>query len=87
MIAINKDGLSYAGDKDEIIQNFINISLNIARIGKLNPDEIERLCYLTPSLIKNEGYEEKKNELNKRNREQFINELFSDLKIRRTNNG
>jgi hypothetical protein len=87
MITINKDGLSYNGDKDEIIQNFINISLNISRIAKLDPAEIERLSYLVPSLVKNDGYEEKKNELIKNQREEFINDLFSELNIKRVIDG
>ena len=83
MIKIDDEDITYSGRKEELIQNFINIALNIKKIGKLNPYEIERLCQLIPSVIKNEQLMEKKEELIKNQREEVIDGIYDELKIRR----
>ena len=89
MITISKDGIGYSGSKLEIIQNFIDIAINIVRIGDLNGAEIDRLCALIPSVIRNENIESKKDELMKDQRNELLNDLYSELKIKRVggNNG
>ena len=89
MITINKDGIGYSGSKLEVIQNFIDIAINIVRIGDLNGAEIDRLCALIPSVIRNENLESKKDELMKDQRNELLNDLYSELKIKRVggNNG
>lgn len=82
MIKIDED-ITYSGSKKELIQNFINIALNIKKIGKLNSHEVERLCQLIPSVIKNEQLMEKKEELIKNQREEVIDGIYDELKIRR----
>lgn len=89
MITISKDGIGYSGSKLEIIQNFIDIAINIVRIGDLNELEINRLCDLIPSVIKNENLQAKRDELMKDQRNELLNDLYSELKIKRVggNNG
>lgn len=89
MITISKDGIGYSGSKLEIIQNFIDIAINIVRIGDLNESEINRLCDLIPSVIKNENLQAKRDELMKDQRNELLNDLYSELKIKRVggNNG
>ena len=89
MITINNDGIGYSGGKSEIIQNFIDIAINIVRIGDLNESEINRLCDLIPSVIKNENLQAKRDELMKDQRNELLNDLYSELKIKRVggNNG
>ena len=89
MITINKDGIGYSGSKLEIIQNFIDIAINIVRIGDLNESEINRLCNLIPSVIKNENLQAKRDQLNEDQRNELLNDLYADLKIKRVggNNG
>ena len=89
MITISKDGIGYSGSKLEIIQNFIDIAINIVRIGDLNESEINRLCALIPSVIRNENLESKKDQLMKDQRNELLNDLYSELKIKRVggNNG
>ena len=89
MITISKDGIGYSGNKLEIIQNFIDIAINIVRIGDLNELEINRLCDLIPSVIKNENLQAKRDELMKDQRNELLNDLYSELKIKRVggNNG
>ena len=89
MITISKDGIGYSGGKSEIIQNFIDIAINIVRIGDLNELEINRLCDLIPSVIKNENLQAKRDELMKDQRNELLNDLYSELKIKRVggNNG
>lgn len=89
MITISKDGIGYSGNKLEIIQNFIDIAINIVRIGDLNESEINRLCDLIPSVIKNENLQAKRDELMKDQRNELLNDLYSELKIKRVggNNG
>ena len=83
MIKSNKEDITYSGGKEELIQDFINIALNIKEIGKLNSYEAERLCQLIPSVIKNEQLMEKKEELIKNQREEIIDGIYNDLNIRR----
>ena len=87
MITISKDGIGYSGNKLEIIQNFIDIAINIVRIGDLNELEINRLCDLIPSVIKNENLQAKRDELMKDQRNELLNDLYSELKIKRVGNG
>lgn len=89
MITISNDGIGYSGSKLEIIQNFIDIAINIVRIGDLNELEINRLCDLIPSVIKNENLQAKRDELMKDQRNELLNDLYSELKIKRVggNNG
>ena len=89
MITISKDGIGYSGSKLEIIQNFIDIAINIVRIGDLNELEINRLCDLIPSVIKNENLQAKRDQLMKDQRNELLNDLYSELKIKRVggNNG
>lgn len=87
MITISKDGIGYSGSKLEIIQNFIDIAINIVRIGDLNELEINRLCDLIPSVIKNENLQAKRDELMKDQRNELLNDLYSELKIKRVGNG
>ena len=89
MISISKDGIGYSGNKLEIIQNFIDIAINIVRIGDLNELEINRLCDLIPSVIKNENLQAKRDILMKDQRNELLNDLYSELKIKRVggNNG
>lgn len=89
MITISKDGIGYSGSKLEIIQNFIDIAINIVRIGDLNESEINRLCDLIPSVIKNENLQAKRDMLMKDQRNELVNDLYSELKIKRVggNNG
>ncbi len=89
MITISKNGIGYSGSKLEIIQNFIDIAINIVRIGDLNELEINRLCDLIPSVIKNENLQAKRDELMKDQRNELLNDLYSELKIKRVggNNG
>ena len=89
MITISKDGIGYSGSKLEIIQNFIDIAINIVRIGDLNESEINRLCDLIPSVIKNENLQAKRDMLMKDQRNELLNDLYSELKIKRVggNNG
>ena len=89
MITISKNGIGYSGSKLEIIQNFIDIAINIVRIGDLNELEISRLCDLIPSVIKNENLQAKRDELMKDQRNELLNDLYSELKIKRVggNNG
>jgi hypothetical protein len=89
MIRIDKNGISYSGNKQVVIQNFIDMALNIVRIGDLNGAEIDRLCALIPSVIRNENLESKKDELMKDQRNELLNDLYSELKIKRVgeNNG
>lgn len=89
MITINNNGIGYSGGKSEIIQNFIDIAINIVHIGDLNESEIDRLCTLIPSVIRNENLELKKDELLKDQRNELLNDLYSELKIKRVggNNG
>ena len=89
MITINKDGIGYSGSKLEIIQNFIDIAINIVRIGDLNESEINRLCDLIPSVIKNENLQAKRDQLMKDQRNELLNDLYYELKIKRVggNNG
>lgn len=89
MITISKNGIGYSGSKLEIIQNFIDIAINIVRIGDLNESEINRLCDLIPSVIKNENLQAKRDELMKDQRNELLNDLYSELKIKRVggNNG
>ena len=89
MITISKNGIGYSGSKLEIIQNFIDIAINIVRIGDLNELEIIRLCDLIPSVIKNENLQAKRDELMKDQRNELLNDLYSELKIKRVggNNG
>lgn len=89
MITISKDGIGYSGSKLEIIQNFIDIAINIVRIGDLNELEINRLCDLIPSVIKNENLQAKRDILMKDQRNELLNDLYSELKIKRVggNNG
>ena len=89
MITISKNGIGYSGNKLEIIQNFIDIAINIVRIGDLNESEINRLCNLIPSVIKNEKLQAKRDELMKDQRNELLNDLYSELKIKRVggNNG
>lgn len=89
MIRIDKNGISYSGSKQVVIQNFIDMALNIVRIGDLNGAEIDRLCTLIPSVIRNENLESKKDELMKDQRNELLNDLYSELKIKRVggNNG
>lgn len=89
MITISKDGIGYSGSKLEIIQNFIDIAINIVRIGDLNESEINRLCDLIPSVIKNENLQAKRDQLMKDQRNELLNDLYSELKIKRVggNNG
>ncbi len=89
MITISKDGIGYSGSKLEIIQNFIDIAINIVRIGDLNESEINRLCDLIPSVIKNENLQAKRDQLMKDQRNELLNDLYYELKIKRVggNNG
>ena len=89
MITISKNGIGYSGSKLEIIQNFIDIAINIVRIGDLNESEINRLCDLIPSVIKNENLQAKRDQLMKDQRNELLNDLYSELKIKRVggNNG
>ena len=89
MITISKDGIGYSGSKLEIIQNFIDIAINIVRIGDLNESEINRLCDLIPSVIKSENLQAKRDMLMKDQRNELLNDLYSELKIKRVggNNG
>ena len=89
MITINNNGIGYSGGKSEIIQNFIDIAINIVHLGDLNESEIDRLCTLIPSVIRNENLELKKDELLKDQRNELLNDLYSELKIKRVggNNG
>lgn len=89
MITISKNGICYSGNKLEIIQNFIDIAINIVRIGDLNELEINRLCDLIPSVIKNENLQAKRDQLMKDQRNELLNDLYSELKIKRVggNNG
>ena len=89
LITINNNGIGYSGGKSEIIQNFIDIAINIVHIGDLNESEIDRLCTLIPSVIRNENLELKKDELLKDQRNELLNDLYSELKIKRVggNNG
>ena len=87
MITINNNGIGYSGGKSEIIQNFIDIAINIVHIGDLNESEIDRLCTLIPSVIRNENLELKKDELLKDQRNELLNDLYSELKIKRVGNG
>ena len=87
MITISKDGIGYSGSKLEIIQNFIDIAINIVRIGDLNESEINRLCDLIPSVIKNENLQAKRDQLMKDQRNELLNDLYSELKIKRVGNG
>lgn len=89
MITISKNGIGYSGSKLEIIQNFIDIAINIVRIGDLNELEINRLCDLIPSVIKNENLQAKRDMLMKDQRNELLNDLYSELKIKRVggNNG
>ena len=89
MITISKNGIGYSGNKLEIIQNFIDIAINIVRIGDLNESEINRLCDLIPSVIKNENLQAKRDMLMKDQRNELLNDLYSELKIKRVggNNG
>ncbi len=87
MITISKNGIGYSGSKLEIIQNFIDIAINIVRIGDLNELEINRLCDLIPSVIKNENLQAKRDELMKDQRNELLNDLYSELKIKRVGNG
>ena len=89
MITINNNGIGYSGGKSEIIQNFIDIAINIVHIGDLNESEIDRLCTLIPSVIRNENLELKKDELMEDQRNESLNDLYSELKIKRVggNNG
>ena len=89
MITISKNGIGYSGSKLEIIQNFIDIAINIVRIGDLNELEINRLCDLIPSVIKNENLQAKRDQLMKDQRNELLNDLYSELKIKRVggNNG
>ena len=89
MITISKNGIGYSGNKLEIIQNFIDIAINIVRIGDLNESEINRLCDLIPSVIKNENLQAKRDQLMKDQRNELLNDLYSELKIKRVggNNG
>ena len=87
MITISKNGIGYSGSKLEIIQNFIDIAINIVRIGDLNELEINRLCDLIPSVIKNENLQAKRDQLMKDQRNELLNDLYSELKIKRVGNG
>lgn len=89
MITINNNGIGYSGGKSEIIQNFIDIAINIVHLGDLNESEIDRLCTLIPSVIRNENLELKKDELMEDQRNESLNDLYSELKIKRVggNNG
>lgn len=87
MITINKDGIGYSGSKSEVIQNFIDIAINIVRIGDLNESEINRLCDLIPSVIKNENLQAKREELKEDQRKELLDDLYADLKIKRVGNG
>ena len=84
---ISKNGIGYSGSKLKIIQNFIDIAINIVRIGDLNESEINRLCDLIPSVIKNENLQAKRDELMKDQRNELLNDLYSELKIKRVGNG
>lgn len=87
MIRVDKNGISYSGSKQVVIQNFIDMALNIVRIGDLNGAEIDRLCTLIPFVIRNENLESKKDELMKDQRKELLDDLYADLKIKRVNNG
>lgn len=87
MIRIDKNGISYSGSKHVVIQNFIDMALNIVHIGDLNGAEIDRLCALIPFVIRNENLESKKDELMKDQRKELLDDLYTDLKIKRVNNG
>lgn len=89
MIRIDKNGISYSGSKQAVIQNFIDIAINIVHLGDLNESEIDRLCTLIPSVIRNENLELKKDELMEDQRNESLNDLYSELKIKRVggNNG
>lgn len=87
MIRVDKNGISYSGSKQVVIQNFIDMALNIVRIGDLNGAEIDRLCALIPFVIRNENLESKKDELMKDQRKELLDDLYADLKIKRVNNG
>lgn len=87
MININANELRYSGNREEILQNFIDISFNIGRITNLNVAEINRLCDLIPSVMKNENIEEKKNENIEDQKSEILHDFYSEFNIKRIGNG
>ena len=83
MISITVDGIAYQGNKNELIQDFINLAFSIVRIGGLTEVETNRLCELIPTTIRNEDTSGKVKQFNIETRAEVVNDLYTELNIRR----